>query len=388
MATSIDAAEPDDAIVGGTLAYLPTADVARFAGLSSHGPTSRSFANVDSKSLAQEAARSAERADIFAIGVILHEVATGSLPFPPPVVDESIVAAAREALANRRDLPDRVRRNVNIPASLRAIIAGCFAEPEGESSSPAGHYESMLQLSEDLSAYINARPLLHAREGFAASAKRQLRRHRKALVTLASLALVLFASFVADRWMTYSEIQSVRDYAIEMVEASEVEERLPAGLSNSLFNSGYFPDSATLIQSRATACHEAGVAFLRRDRPAEAVRLLTLAHRMQPKNGECLNDLGAAQFNARDFAGAIDSFNMALKLPCDHAAVLSNRGAAFAAMNLPQQARGDFLKALKLVPDHREATFHLKLLEETMAPDSTSISTEHRPQRLPEYLSP
>ena len=356
VACDFDKHRPEQ-IVGGTLAYLPTADLTRLASIEVH------------RTKAASPTDAAQHADIFAIGVILHEVAAGKLPFPPPVVDGSVVVAAREALAIRPSLPEIVIQNADIPASLRPIIAACLAEPESKYGSFIERYESIQQLAEDLTAYVNHRPLLHVREGFAARVRRCLCRHRRLIIVTLVCATVGAMLFAADRLWTNRVLTGVKAYALELTLEYKSDIRLPEPVSQQLFQSGYFPDSDHLRNLRADACHAVGVAFLKRNHPAEAVRLLTSACDMQPNNGECLNDLGAAKFEAKNFTGAIEAFNKALKLLCDHAAVLSNRGAAFAAMNQPEQARSDFLQALKIVPDHREADLHLKLLNETMPPN-------------------
>jgi TolB-like protein/tetratricopeptide (TPR) repeat protein len=76
------------------------------------------------------------RGDLWALGVILHEMATGSLPFQTSSHAELVSAILRDQPA---PLPPRV------PASLRGIIARCLVKEPGRRYSRGGEVRAALE---------------------------------------------------------------------------------------------------------------------------------------------------------------------------------------------------------------------------------------------------
>ena len=98
---------------------------------------------------------------------------------------------------------------------------------------------------------------------------------------------------------------------------------------------------------------------------------------MQPKtsSGAMWNDLGASRFRLREFTDAITAFDQALQRDCEHAEVLSNRGAALAAINELDRAREEFERALQINPDCESARKHQAMLDD-LSPSGAAASHE------------
>jgi serine/threonine protein kinase/Tfp pilus assembly protein PilF len=96
------------------------------------------------------------RSDLYALGLVLHELLTGQLPFPVPAgttpEDVQAMIAARQAPVDVR------RRNRDASGAVAAIVQRCLA-PE-----PARRYQSARQLCEDLERHLADLPLRWASE--------------------------------------------------------------------------------------------------------------------------------------------------------------------------------------------------------------------------------
>ncbi len=130
-----------------------------------------------------------QRADVYALGLILFEMAAGRHPFAEPPDGLPIVEVLKSMTAERRrGAPSARAINPEIPWSLDALLARCL-DPD-----PARRYQAAGDLAEDLRRFLDDRPLRHAPEpSLRERAAKWLRRNPRATSasTVAALALVL-----------------------------------------------------------------------------------------------------------------------------------------------------------------------------------------------------
>jgi eukaryotic-like serine/threonine-protein kinase len=120
-----------------------------------------------------------ERSDVYSLGVILYEILTGKTPF---------------AAASITELLDKVA--TALPATPRAIISN-IAKPleavclKALAKDPGDRYQSTRELADDVRRFIADEPVSACSEPFSIKAARWARRHRTAMVTAASVLVVL-----------------------------------------------------------------------------------------------------------------------------------------------------------------------------------------------------
>jgi serine/threonine protein kinase/regulator of sirC expression with transglutaminase-like and TPR domain len=129
------------------------------------------------------AVRYDERADLFAVGVILFELLAGRPPFPAVVSYDE--AGLDHQLASRRDCPTVRSAGGRVPPAVEAILAKCLA------FDPADRYQTAADLEDDLARQLARRPLRHAPN----PSRRELAakwavRHRWALTGVGTAAAV------------------------------------------------------------------------------------------------------------------------------------------------------------------------------------------------------
>jgi len=90
-----------------------------------------------------------ERADVYSLGVILYELLTGSLPLD---TRGALVHEALRTLAEEDAVP-LSRRDPTMRGDLETVLSKALA------SEPARRYRSVRELSDDLSAFLEGRPI-------------------------------------------------------------------------------------------------------------------------------------------------------------------------------------------------------------------------------------
>ena len=338
-----------NSITGGTLNYMRTEAVEVIAGLRT--------APTDGTTSAKE------RDDIFALGIVLHELLAGDLPFPPATAASSVVVAARETLATRHGLMASIATNHEIPRVLRAILTACVCSDHDTGTESPRPYTRVQELAEDLQSFLHHRPLRHVAESPVVRIERWWASHRILWSTLLTLLLLLGGGFVVDRYRTSEQLAAVNRFRKQVLRDGISDENLPPEIELAVFDSGGFPDSQSLRHQRARSAHGLAAAYIAKGQPATAKSLLERAVQLHPENGELHHDLGTAFYDLKDFVSAISAFSQALEQKCEPAeVVLCHRGLAHVAMGNADAARADFVQALKIKPSDVAATKYLERL--------------------------
>ena len=154
------------------------------------------------------------RSDVYALGLVLHELVTGDLPYD--LGGKTPVEAARimdgRAAASTHRIAATVRTNGRLRTgaarSLAAIIAKCL-EPRA-----ADRYATAAELDEDIGRWLAGEPVLARPPSVAESLARLARRHRAAAAAMGGvLASLLFA--VAGITVFAIRAETARRLAVE-----------------------------------------------------------------------------------------------------------------------------------------------------------------------------
>jgi serine/threonine protein kinase len=129
----------DDVPLGGTAAYLAPEHLRAMA-----SPDTSVTGHVD------------RRSDIYSLGLVLHEMLVGELPFHPGCPAPSPAMMESMALERSLPVPSLRRRRPNLPRPLDAIVGKCLA------ADPSCRYEQAAELAADLDAFQSGLPLPHA----------------------------------------------------------------------------------------------------------------------------------------------------------------------------------------------------------------------------------
>ncbi len=176
-ADCVNPEEGDRAMMGGTLPYMAPEHLDAFNPQGSTPPEA-----VD------------ERADIYALCLILFEMIARQHPFPEPPAGRPLLETVRIMTEERRGPVPSVRAfNPEVPRGLDAIIR------KGMDPDPARRHCRAGDLAEDLRRFLDDRPLKHTREPCARERLAKWgRRHPKltsgSTVALASAALILLVA--------------------------------------------------------------------------------------------------------------------------------------------------------------------------------------------------
>jgi serine/threonine protein kinase/tetratricopeptide (TPR) repeat protein len=152
------------AFVGGTLPYMAPEQLKAFRDGRAHADA---------------------RSDVYALGLVLHELLTGELPFPVPGGEADVPAMIA---ARRAGPPDVRRRNKDVTPAVASIVRHCLAP------NPARRYQSARSLCEDIERHLADLPLRWAPEpSWRERAAKWSRRHPRLTsgYAVAALGLVL-----------------------------------------------------------------------------------------------------------------------------------------------------------------------------------------------------
>lgn len=152
------------------------------------------------------------RSDIYALGVLLHELVTGTLPYDVtgPLKDgiDNVLNAQPATPLRWRTSGDAAAKMVD--RDLETIILKALAKE------PERRYPTVDALREDIAHYLSGTPIGARRDSAAYVAMRYARRHRLAIAFFA-VALVLTAAF-AELIKSLSTTQQAAETAADRIE--------------------------------------------------------------------------------------------------------------------------------------------------------------------------
>jgi serine/threonine-protein kinase len=140
--------------------------------------------------------------DVYALGGVLYELLTGRPPFLAATLLETMLQ-----VESRDPVPPR-QLNPGVPADLETVCLKCLEK------SPARRYATAAELGDDLSRFLDGRPVLARRAGWGERAWRWCRRYpsRAALVAVCGLSLTgaagggVWVNRRLDAWLTRTEL--------------------------------------------------------------------------------------------------------------------------------------------------------------------------------------
>lgn len=194
-------------------------DGQRFTSATSQGEVIGTIRYMSPEQLGIDAAEVDARSDVYSLGLVLHELLLGELPYElrgRSVVEAACVLAAASGVATR-PLTQRLRRDglaAGEAAGLAAVIATCL-EPV-----PADRYGSAIDLESDLRRWLAGEPVAARPLSLAESLARIARRHRTATVAAALVlaSLVVAVIGIAAFWLRAERLREVADRARSLAE--------------------------------------------------------------------------------------------------------------------------------------------------------------------------
>jgi serine/threonine protein kinase/WD40 repeat protein len=145
-----------------------------------------------------EKRRVGPRADVYSMGAILYQVLTGHRPFGDPLTKASGRPLLDLILAH--DLVPIRRLEKNVPGELVAIAEKAMARD------PEARYASMIEMAEDLRAFLDGRVVLAYERGLAARARKWVQRNRLASAAFGLVVSGALVGTIAFIWQQQSNL--------------------------------------------------------------------------------------------------------------------------------------------------------------------------------------
>ena len=198
------------------------------------------------------------RTDVYALGVMLFETLTGSLPFDTTGRPSQVIQRILESAPTR---PTTLSSQVD--GEMETIILKALTKDKEQ------RYRSALELGEDLRRYLAGEPILARRPSNLYVLRKKIRKHRLPVSTVALALLLVLIGLVGRSWTKQRIYERSRYEALQCQRAFEFEgaNRL-LGVAQALYERGAGPPEVLLVwvqaQYRAEATRSQGISFLDR----------------------------------------------------------------------------------------------------------------------------
>ncbi len=150
------------------------------------------------------------RADVYAMGAILYQIVTGWKPYDDPLSRASGTPLI-ERILGERPVPIE-KLTADLPSELRAITEKAMAEDQED------RYDSMVEMADDLRAYIEGRVVSAYETGVVAESKKWMGRNKLAA---GALALLLIGGTGAGGAIFVQQQSNIRQIRVEQGRTEE-----------------------------------------------------------------------------------------------------------------------------------------------------------------------
>ena len=142
------------------------------------------------------------RSDVYALGVILHELLTGRLPYDPLAGGSTPLEWSRRLRSARKP---ELQLAGDLPRAVRAIIDKCLAAEAAE------RYPTAIELADDLHAYLASRAVSAVRSLRTLHVATAFARRNRRWIALAGLIAALLVTTVAVAFVKIREQRNVAE---------------------------------------------------------------------------------------------------------------------------------------------------------------------------------
>jgi tetratricopeptide (TPR) repeat protein len=139
------------------------------------------------------------RTDVYALGVMLFEALTGSLPF-------DTTGSATEVLRRIQDTPPLSPRSLSdrVDDDLETIILKALEKEQHR------RYSSAREFADDLGRYLNGEPILARRPSSFYYLRKKLRKHRLAVALCTAVSVAVMIAVPVSSWLAHRELTRAR----------------------------------------------------------------------------------------------------------------------------------------------------------------------------------